>query len=93
MQLQDLYQKALQFGFLTIEEGVFLYENAPLSDLMYVANELRKKQVPHGKVTWQIDRKCPTSWDDVLDLHRFEIKLARPPGVLIAAASTTMVKG
>ena len=23
MQLQDLYQKALQFGFLTIEEGVF----------------------------------------------------------------------
>ena len=61
MQLQDLYQKALQFGFLTIEEGVFLYENAPLTDLMYVANELRKKQVPHGKVTWQIDRNVNTT--------------------------------
>jgi menaquinone biosynthesis protein, SCO4550 family len=61
MQLQDLYQKALEFGFLTIEEGVFLYEKAPLTDLMYVANELRKKQVPHGKVTWQIDRNVNTT--------------------------------
>ena len=61
MQLQGLYQKALQFGFLSIEEGVFLYENAPLADLMYVANELRKKQVPHGKVTWQIDRNVNTT--------------------------------
>ena len=28
---------------------------------MYVANELRKKQVPHGKVTWQIDRNVNTT--------------------------------
>jgi cyclic dehypoxanthinyl futalosine synthase len=61
MQLEDLYQKALDFGALDIEEGIFLYENAPLSDLMFVANELRKKQVPHQKVTWQIDRNVNTT--------------------------------
>lgn len=61
MQLQELYAKALRFEFLTIEEGVFLYHNAPLSELMYVGNELRKIQVPHGKVTWIIDRNMNTT--------------------------------
>ena len=61
MQLPDLYDKALRFDFLTIEEGLFLFEQAPLSELMYVANELRKVQVPHGKVTWQIDRNVNTT--------------------------------
>ena len=61
MMLPDLYQKALRLDFLTIEEGMFLFENAPLTELMYVANELRKKQVPHGKVTWQIDRNVNTT--------------------------------
>ncbi len=61
MQLNDLYKKALRFDFLTINEGVFLFENAPLTELMYVADELRKKQVPHGKVTWQIDRNVNTT--------------------------------
>jgi cyclic dehypoxanthinyl futalosine synthase len=56
MQLADLYQKALNFGFLTAEEGVFLFHNAPTSELMYIGNELRKIQVPHSKVTWIIDR-------------------------------------
>jgi cyclic dehypoxanthinyl futalosine synthase len=61
MQLAGLYQKALNFEFLTIEEGMFLFSNAPLTDLMYVADELRKKQVAHGKVTWQIDRNVNTT--------------------------------
>jgi cyclic dehypoxanthinyl futalosine synthase len=61
MHLQDLYNKALNFEFLSIEEGMHLFENAPLTDLMYVADELRKKQVPHGKVTWQIDRNVNTT--------------------------------
>lgn len=60
-ELQRLYQKAAAFEFLTVEEGVFLYHNAPLTDLMFVADELRKKQVPHGKVTWQIDRNVNTT--------------------------------
>lgn len=61
MNLSELYARALSFEFLSIEEGVFLFHNAPLADLMFVANELRTKQVPHGKVTWQIDRNVNTT--------------------------------
>ncbi len=61
MELRDLYKKAQHFEFLTAEEGVFLFEQAPLTELMQVANELRKIQVPHGKVTWQIDRNVNTT--------------------------------
>jgi len=61
MNLDGLYQRALNFEFLDIEEGVKLFEEAPLADLMFIADELRKKQVPHGKVTWQIDRNVNTT--------------------------------
>jgi cyclic dehypoxanthinyl futalosine synthase len=61
MELNELYQKALRFDFLTVEEGMHLFENAALTELMFVADELRKKQVPHGKVTWQIDRNVNTT--------------------------------
>lgn len=61
MDLKDLYKRALAFEFLTAEEGIFLFEQAALAELMYIADELRKKQVPHGKVTWQIDRNVNTT--------------------------------
>ena len=61
MRLADLYIKALNFEFLSVEEGVFLFENAPAAELMHVADELRRKQVPHGKVTWIIDRNLNTT--------------------------------
>ena len=61
MMISQLLDRALQFEFLSAEEGQFLFENAPLAELMFVANELRKKQVPHGKVTWQIDRNVNTT--------------------------------
>jgi cyclic dehypoxanthinyl futalosine synthase len=61
MNVNELYQKALNFEFLSVEEGVFLFDNAPLTELMYVADELRKKQVPHNKVTWIIDRNLNTT--------------------------------
>jgi cyclic dehypoxanthinyl futalosine synthase len=61
MNLPNLYDRALHFEFLSIEEGMYLFEHAPLTELMFVANELRKKQVPHGKVTWQIDRNVNTT--------------------------------
>lgn len=61
MNSNDLLQKASEFEFLTKEEGMHLFQHAPLADLMYVADELRKKQVPHGKVTWQIDRNVNTT--------------------------------
>lgn len=59
--LANLYNKALAFEFLSIEEGMFLFEHAPLTNLMHIADECRKKQVPHGKVTWQIDRNVNTT--------------------------------
>jgi cyclic dehypoxanthinyl futalosine synthase len=61
MELKDLYSKALKFEWLTPEEGIYLFESAPLTELMHVADELRKQQVPHGKVTWQIDRNVNTT--------------------------------
>ena len=60
-ELNNLYQKALNLEFLTAEEGLFLFNHAPLTELMHIADELRKKQVPHGKVTWQIDRNVNTT--------------------------------
>jgi len=61
MNVDTLLGRALNFEFLSIEEGVYLFEHAPLADLIFVANELRKIQVPHGKVTWQIDRNVNTT--------------------------------
>ncbi|MEN9598300.1 MAG: dehypoxanthine futalosine cyclase [Bacteroidota bacterium] len=61
MEIATLYKKALNFEFLSVEEGMYLFAHAPLSDLMHIANELRKIQVPHGKVTWQIDRNVNTT--------------------------------
>lgn len=61
MEMEILLNKALNLEFLSVEEGMFLFQHAPLTELMYVADELRKKQVPHGKVTWQIDRNVNTT--------------------------------
>jgi len=61
MDTAELLQRALKFDFLTKEEGVFLYHHADTAELAYVANELRKIQVPSGKVTWQIDRNVNTT--------------------------------
>lgn len=61
MNIQQLLKRALNFEFLTIEEGVYLFKNAATAELMFVANELRKIQKPDGKVTWQIDRNVNTT--------------------------------
>lgn len=61
MKTSDLLKKALRFEFLSVEEGTFLFKNAPLTELMAVADELRQIQVPHGKVTWIIDRNVNTT--------------------------------
>ena len=61
METQNLFDRALKFEHLTAEEGLFLIENATLPDLMFIANELRKKHVPHNKVTWIIDRNANTT--------------------------------
>lgn len=62
MTVDSLLTRALAFDFLSIEEGVFLFENAPTAELAFVANELRKIQKKNSdKVTWQIDRNLNTT--------------------------------
>jgi cyclic dehypoxanthinyl futalosine synthase len=61
MEISQLFKRAINFEFLSVEEGMFLFNNAALNELMLVADELRKKQVPHGKVTWIIDRNVNTT--------------------------------
>ncbi len=62
MNVQSLLKRALNLEFLSIEEGVFLYENATTSELTFVANDIRKiKKNNSNKVTWQIDRNLNTT--------------------------------
>lgn len=61
MNTHSLLKRALNFEFLSQEEGVFLFKNAATAELAFVANELRKIQKPDGKVTWQIDRNVNTT--------------------------------
>ena len=56
MFLFSILDKAIQGKFLSFEEGLFLYEKAPLSGLMQAAHELRNRLTPPGIVTWIIDR-------------------------------------
>jgi cyclic dehypoxanthinyl futalosine synthase len=61
MKLSEIYKKALLFEFLTIEEGVFLFEHAPTPELMAIGHQLRMIQKPDNVVTWQIDRNVNTT--------------------------------
>ena len=61
MIISDLLQRALNFENLTAEEGVFLFENAATTELMYVANKMRQHHVSGNNVTWIIDRNSNTT--------------------------------
>lgn len=61
MNTDILLNRALTFEFLSAKEGQFLFEHVPTTELMFVANELRKIQKPDSKVTWIIDRNVNTT--------------------------------
>ena len=61
MTTDNLLERAANFEFLTAEEGVFLFENAATTELMYVANAMREHHVPGNTVTWIIDRNSNTT--------------------------------
>lgn len=61
MHIDELLHRALQLEDLTTEEGVFLFEQATTSELMYVGNQLRQHHVPGEVVTWIIDRNSNTT--------------------------------
>jgi len=61
MDSKHLLDRALKKEFLSAKEGQFLFESTPTAELMFVADELRKRQVPGEFVTWQIDRNVNTT--------------------------------
>ena len=62
MNVQSLLKRALNLEFLSIEEGVFLYEQAATAEWMFVANDIRNiKKNNSNKVTWIIDRNVNTT--------------------------------
>lgn len=56
MDLERLYKKALNLVPINVEEGVSLYNSAPLEELMYIAAMLRQNHIPGNIVGWMIDR-------------------------------------
>ena len=61
MNVNQLLKRALNFEFLSADEGKFLYLNASTAELIFVGNELRKIQKPDNVVTWIIDRNLNTT--------------------------------
>ncbi|MBA3647144.1 MAG: dehypoxanthine futalosine cyclase [Chitinophagales bacterium] len=61
MNAEQLLNRALNFEFLSAEEGLFLFENVPTPELMAVAHSLRMIQKPKKVVTWIIDRNVNTT--------------------------------
>jgi cyclic dehypoxanthinyl futalosine synthase len=55
-EIEELIDKAVGGGFLSHEEGIILYDNAPDALLFHSAHQLRKKIHPEKKVGWIIDR-------------------------------------
>lgn len=56
MNIEKLYSNALNSEELTLQEGLYLYDNAPTEELIFIANRLRNKIHPSGEVGWMIDR-------------------------------------
>lgn len=61
MNTEELLQRALKSEWLSIEEGQFLFENAALNQLIWVADTLRKEKKKSDVVTWMIDRNVNTT--------------------------------
>lgn len=56
MELRTLYGKALDLVPIENEEGIFLYNNAPLEELIFIADKLRQLHNPGKEAGWMIDR-------------------------------------
>jgi cyclic dehypoxanthinyl futalosine synthase len=59
--ISDLLHRAINLEFLSAEEGLFLFENAPVTELMYAGDHIRQQHVPGKNVTWIIDRNSNTT--------------------------------
>lgn len=80
MNTIDLLTKAQNLKFLTLEEGLHLFHNAELPDLMFVANKIKNHHKADTKdlITWQIDRNVNTT--NVCVANCKFCNFFRPPG-------------
>ena len=63
---------------LEIEDATLLYEHADLNDLMFVALERRRSQVPGNEVTYLVDRNI--NYTNVCTINCQFCSFYRPPG-------------
>ncbi len=56
MNFDAIYKKAMKLGALTAGEGLALYNEAPLDELMFVADRIRQLLHPGNEAGWMIDR-------------------------------------
>ena len=53
---EQIYDRLAGGARLTVEEALSLWEEAPLEELMYVADQARQRLHPGNRVGWMIDR-------------------------------------
>ena len=63
---------------LSVDDAAEIYSNAPLNELMFVANERRKPQVPGNHVTYLIDRNI--NYTNVCTINCHFCSFYRSPG-------------
>lgn len=56
MNSDNIIEKALNHEFLSIQEGIYLWENVPFGILADAAHKMRMNIHPNSYVTWIIDR-------------------------------------
>ena len=56
MRYNNIYEKALAGKQVSFDEGFELYMNAPIDELVFVADTIRKMIHPEGLAGWMIDR-------------------------------------
>jgi len=56
MKLNYIYDRALNAEALTTSEGLKLYNNAPLEELIFISNTIRHRMNPGNEAGWMIDR-------------------------------------
>ncbi len=61
MRPDTLLKHALEGGFLSATEGIFLFQNATTPELMFAGNEMRRQRKKTNEVTWIIDRNVNTT--------------------------------
>jgi cyclic dehypoxanthinyl futalosine synthase len=56
MSFDSIYERALKLEPVSAEDGLMIYNGAPLDELVFVADRIRKSLHPDNNAGWMIDR-------------------------------------